>query len=176
MFVFVWSEKKKKKNFEEEEEEQRKNTKSFCLCDIIFANRHKGKEKRTNEKNAAIGGATAQVYTATANGNYAVVLTENGCTDTSACVNVVISSIGSMNMQEVVKVYPNPTSGLLNIDFGATQYEATVQIYDARGVAVQRFEISNTAVGQVQLPTVSGMYMIVVRTAEGMARFSVVRE
>ena len=39
MFVFVWSEKKKKKkNFEEEEE--RKNTKSFFLCDIIFANRH----------------------------------------------------------------------------------------------------------------------------------------
>ena len=50
----MWSEKKKRKNFEEEEEE-RKN-KSFCLCDIIFANRHKGKEKRTNEKNAAIGG------------------------------------------------------------------------------------------------------------------------
>ena len=45
-----------------EEEEQRKNTKSFFLCDIIFANRHKGKEKRTNEKNAAIGGANGNSH------------------------------------------------------------------------------------------------------------------
>ncbi|HHZ65695.1 MAG TPA: hypothetical protein EYN51_09415, partial [Flavobacteriales bacterium] len=40
----------------------------------------------------AITGATNQEYTATANGNYAVIVTNNGCSDTSACYTV--SAVG----------------------------------------------------------------------------------
>ena len=39
-----------------------------------------------------ISGATAQNYTAIDNGNYAVVVNENGCIDTSACTAILISS------------------------------------------------------------------------------------
>jgi hypothetical protein len=66
----------------------------------------------------AISGATNQSYTATTNGSYAVVVSKNGCTDTSACQminNVGITIVGFGN----ISIYPNPTNGLFTIDMGS---------------------------------------------------------
>ncbi len=69
--------------------------------------------------NAVIAGATSVSYTATANGNYAVIVTENGCTDTSACAPIVTVGIDDLVASDFIKIYPNPTSGILNIDLKA---------------------------------------------------------
>lgn len=39
-----------------------------------------------------LNGETNQVFTAASNGNYAVIVTENGCTDTSSCI--VVNQVG----------------------------------------------------------------------------------
>ncbi len=71
----------------------------------------------------AISGATNQSYTATTNGSYAVVVSKNGCTDTSACQminNVGIQTIDFGN----ISIYPNPTTGMFTIDMG--DYDETI--------------------------------------------------
>ncbi len=60
-----------------------------------------------------IAGAAAQSYTATANGSYAVIVTKNGCVDTSSCVP--ISGIGITQITKNASstlVYPNPSHGI----------------------------------------------------------------
>lgn len=58
-----------------------------------------------------IAGETAQTYTPTVTGNYAVILTENGCSDTSDCQAVTIAGIEGLTLSSIYKVFPNPTKG-----------------------------------------------------------------
>jgi hypothetical protein len=63
-----------------------------------------------------IPGQTGQAYTATVTGNYAVIITNGICVDTSACTLVDFTGIDELN-SNAITVYPNPTSGTFNIDF-----------------------------------------------------------
>ena len=82
--------------------------------------------------NSLISGATSQSYTASVDGDYAVIVSNNGCTDTSACYNVLASSAKSDFGKDFV-VYPNPTSENVNIDLGSTHRLLTVSITDLNG-------------------------------------------
>jgi hypothetical protein len=68
-----------------------------------------------DNSNLPIGGATNQSYTATSNGNYAVIITMGSCSDTSACT--LINGIGIEDQNDIVpiQVYPNPSSGTFMI-------------------------------------------------------------
>ncbi|MCR9173903.1 MAG: M12 family metallo-peptidase [bacterium] len=84
--------------------------------------------------NAPISGATSQQYTATANGNYAVIVTDNNCSDTSACVT--INTIGTDEFYAAVfAIYPNPTDGELTVDIAELDAQRYT-LYDASGRVV----------------------------------------
>jgi hypothetical protein len=65
--------------------------------------------------NTSIAGATSQSFTPDVNGNYAVVVTQGGCADTSACE--AISTL-SLNQQSIsgFKLYPNPNNGQFTVE------------------------------------------------------------
>ncbi len=65
------------------------------------------------DTNTPITNATNQTYTATVTGNYAVIVSNNSCVDTSVCTNIVVHSIDKNKTQEIT-VYPNPTSSQIN--------------------------------------------------------------
>ena len=48
---------------------------------------------RCDDGNTPMEGETQQTFTATAEGNYAVIVTQNGCIDTSACLSVDITGL-----------------------------------------------------------------------------------
>jgi len=67
-----------------------------------------------NNSYSPISGATSQTYVATSNGSYAVLVSNNGCSDTSACY--VVSSVGYDEMENFeLLIYPNPVKDQLNI-------------------------------------------------------------
>ena len=69
-----------------------------------------------NNNNTAISGATNQSYTATSNGNYAVVVTNtNGCSDTSTCISITTVGIDENDFQNSISISPNPVKDFLNI-------------------------------------------------------------
>lgn len=101
--------------------------------------------------NSVISGATSQSYTATANGSYAVVVTKNSCSDTSLCYSV--NSLGiaeTLNPSGInVSVYPNPSSGIYNIQFPAelsTAKNVSVAVYNLLGELVFYSSTKNTAI------------------------------
>lgn len=87
-----------------------------------------------NNNNDTISGATGQSFTATANGDYAVVITENGCVDTSSCVNVIVTSL-HQSSQEKIQLYPNPNNGIFTLDLG-TEKATAIRIYNMQGQEV----------------------------------------
>ena len=107
--------------------------------------------------NQAITGATNQTYTATVDGDYAVIITYNGCTDTSACVTVENVSL-TENPSFTFKLYPNPAISNLTIEASSTI--ETIEMLDLSGKLIQS-ETANTNTYIFNVETLSrGMYMV----------------
>jgi uncharacterized delta-60 repeat protein len=72
-----------------------------------------------NNGNADINGETSQSFAPAISGSYAVRITANGCTEVSACQP--FSTVGLQELTNVaIKVYPNPTNTILNIDISTS--------------------------------------------------------
>lgn len=67
---------------------------------------------------APINGATSQSLTPAVNGNYAVIVTQNGCVDTSDCVSIQNVAIGNM-FERSLNLFPNPSKGSITLTFAA---------------------------------------------------------
>lgn len=89
-----------------------------------------------NNGNAIIPGETAQSITATASGNYAVTVTQNGCTVTSACVNITVTGIEQMANSNLISVYPNPTTNKVVLNFNGTKNIQKITLLDVQGKIV----------------------------------------
>jgi hypothetical protein len=61
---------------------------------------------------SAVAGATQSFFVPSSNGDYAVIVTANGCSLWSQCVSV--QGIG-ISEQTLVRLHPNPTSGILQV-------------------------------------------------------------
>jgi len=64
---------------------------------------------------AIIPGETSQNFIATANGNYAVLITQGICSDTSACIQIISTGIAPL-LTDGILFYPNPISNELTIE------------------------------------------------------------
>lgn len=94
---------------------------------------------------AAIAGQTNQLFTASVNGNYAVVINNGSCVDTSACV--FIFSVGVNPLAEEmgeVSIYPNPFTEQTTIGFNEVQTNTTIKITDVLGKEVKFFVLNGT--------------------------------
>ncbi len=118
-----------------------------------------------NNGNIAISGETNQSFAATANGNYAVIVTKNGCSDTSACVAVTTVGIrDNGNSSLIVSLYPNPNTGEFTIHLKET---STVVITDALGRVVMNV-ILNSGAQKINLSKEEqGVYFVKVSSKNG---------
>ena len=83
--------------------------------------------------NILIPGAVEQSYFPTKSGSYAVILTRNGCVDTSACVELVLVSSHEPTSLSGIRLYPNPTQGDILIDLGALRSYVQMEVTDVYG-------------------------------------------
>jgi hypothetical protein len=89
-----------------------------------------------NNSNAPIAGETAQTFTATSSGSYAVEVTFNGCTATSTCETITVTGIEQASAT-AVSVYPNPTTGMVNINLGSNNSNVEYSITTIEGRVVE---------------------------------------
>lgn len=66
--------------------------------------------------NTPIINATNRLFTPLANGNYALEITNGTCTIVSDCISVVGLMDAKLNVDLEINVFPNPTTGILNIE------------------------------------------------------------
>ena len=126
---------------------------------------------------AVIAGENNQSFTATANGNYAVEVTQNSCTDTSACVNVSNMGIVKNDFGNQLVVYPNPNTGNFAVDLGKIYENTKILITDLSGKLVY-----STTLTQAQTITISiekvpaGVYLVSINSGEKKAIIKLIKE
>lgn len=124
-----------------------------------------------NNGNLPIPGATDSAYTAISNGNYAVIITQNSCSDTSDCYSIL--SVGTnnvvFNLSNTI-LFPNPSAtGLFTIDtYNATLSE--IRVYNMIGKEVYsklltQSKNGNQTLDLSELP--SGSYFAAFKSSEG---------
>ena len=102
-----------------------------------------------------IADATNDTLVASANGSYAVIVTNaNGCSDTSDCM--IVDQVGIYFPESaVIGLYPNPTNGMVTLEIPA-QEGATAFVYDAQGKLIltvanakngEQFDLSKLSTG-----------------------------
>lgn len=125
---------------------------------------------------APLSGETNASYTATANGNYAVQVTENGCTDTSACVAITTVGVEDVWMESFT-LYPNPTHSGVTLRFHDLPAVGTLFVRDASGRVLRSFQPDATSEMYLDLPYPGGVYFIGLSGGEhGNAVVRVVKE
>lgn len=119
-----------------------------------------------------IAGETNQSYTATAIGNYAVIVTSTTCgSDTSACVLAGSGGIDENTLLNGVEIYPNPSNGEFTIAVAGLLNEALeITVTDLNGKVVAR-ETRAAQNGDVnvdfRLTAVEpGVYMVTIAAGE----------
>jgi hypothetical protein len=88
-----------------------------------------------NNGNSPIPGATSPAFTPTANGSYALIITEKGCSDTSKCYAVRTLSIPEVEPIRF-RIYPNPGNGAFTISCSHPHNYIDIQISDATGQVI----------------------------------------
>lgn len=114
-----------------------------------------------DNSNQPISGATSQNFTPTVTGNYAVVVTENGCSETSACENIIITGINDMNANNNISFYPNPVNDIFTVSSSNDLSGTVVKIIAITGqTLVEKTIISgNTATFDMSVYA-TGLYFV----------------
>jgi YVTN family beta-propeller protein len=125
-----------------------------------------------NNALAPIAGETSQSYTATANGNYAVAITQGACTDTSSCVQIL--SIGISSIQwEGIFIYPNPATNNITIE---SPQLAVIEITNIQGQLIKTLAANSHKTSIDISAYSSGVYFVKVKTEKGIMVKKFVKE
>ncbi|MEI6489965.1 MAG: T9SS type A sorting domain-containing protein, partial [Bacteroidota bacterium] len=123
---------------------------------------------------APILNATNQSYTATANGDYAVIITNGTCLDTSACYTIYTVGFNQIGSNEELIISPNPATNQFTIENSQLKINS-IHIYNVLGsVVLERIANSQKA---IDISTwKAGVYFVEVETEKGIVRKKLVKE
>lgn len=128
-----------------------------------------------------IAGANSQSYTPTANGLYLVIVSQNGCTDTSSCYPILNTAIPEIAFNKGIVIFPNPSNGNIRILYLLPKNQKGIfEIFDVTGKKVFSFNLPQLSTMQsFSLPYLSnGVYNCVITSAGERVskKFAVIRE
>ncbi len=129
-----------------------------------------------NNNFAHVPGATQQVFVPSVNGLYAVIVTKDGCSDTSVCVPVTTVGLSEGGTLPGARIYPNPLTDESILDLGRTCHEVNISVFGIDGRKMS--ELNMADIREMKLhpgdfPT--GVYMVKVSTEAGGMMLKMIR-
>jgi hypothetical protein len=123
--------------------------------------------------NAIIAGETNQSFLPAANGDYAVIVTQGFCTDTSACISVLSVETNAL-VSKNISVLPNPASGVIVITGCTTG--SVVSITDAQGRVIVCFTTQDSSAALDITSYAAGMYFVDIISGDEVIRKKIIKE
>jgi len=112
-----------------------------------------------DNNNEPISGATQQSFTPEVDGNYAVIISRDNCSEISACTNVSVVGIDP-DFQSQLKYYPNPSEGRVELELGSLYQELKISMLNALGQKLSTKKYSGQSSLTLHLPEPKGMYFV----------------
>jgi hypothetical protein len=126
-----------------------------------------------DQGNSIIAGANTQSFTPTANGHFAVILSNGICTDTSACVEITHVDIQSVNDKMGYRIFPNPTNGMFQV---VLESEAILKVMNSLGELVI---FKKGAIGKNEIDITSqpnGIYQLHIDTTNSNYTYKILKQ
>jgi uncharacterized delta-60 repeat protein len=115
-----------------------------------------------------IPGATSNRFAPVKSGSYALVLTQNNCTDTTRCHYIEIGgSYAGKKAGVLFKVFPNPSDGIINIDLDGFYESVILTIKDLSGAVIHSDLYKETNKIRMPFNAAPGMYFIELTADDG---------
>lgn len=114
-----------------------------------------------------IQGEVNQDFLATANGSYAVIITQNGCIDTSLCYSVYNVGRNEHIYSNDFYIFPNPSSNTLIVSFGSIITKGCIIVSNTLGESIYVQNIFNESKKEINVKNISsGIYFLKVFNEE----------
>lgn len=109
-------------------------------------------------------GATNQSFTPSVNGHYAIIINYNWCTDTSDCFVVNNVDLEEGNSLGELTVFPNPSSGKIQIQFPQSIADLKVSQFNTLGKKMYQVKYPGQSVFEFTLQGQKGIYYLEIST------------
>lgn len=109
--------------------------------------------------NTPIPGATSPTFVATVSGEYAVQVTQNGCTETSECIQVTVVGLDQFALDNQIKLFPNPNQGAFTVSW-LNEEQMTINIINALGQTMTSTHTVFGASTEMNLNLSAGVYFV----------------
>jgi len=120
-----------------------------------------------------IQGATNRIYTPTTNGQYAVTVTVNGCSEKSECITFSTLSTETFTQDEL-KLYPNPVNDILTIQTTIDSH-IDYKVYDINGKVITAGTVNDdTTIVNIK-DIASGVYFIKMNSTSKSGTYRIVK-
>lgn len=120
-----------------------------------------------------VPGATDSIYVDSTGGKYAVILEKDGCIDTSHCYSINGLGLGNNELRDL-KLYPNPTDGVVHIETSYDQVE--IHAFSVTGQKIKTNLISTPTGYKLLLPDEPGMYLVQIKAQHNLKTYSILRK
>jgi len=106
-----------------------------------------------------IVGANDSVYLPVSNGSYAAVVSNNGCVDTTRCIDI-LDLIVTRPHRALVKAYPNPFESTVQLDLPLMYDDIHIEILNARGSRVMDIQGSPLDLRVLQIEHPGALFIL----------------
>jgi len=121
-------------------------------------NVYNGKVVQWYRNGDPIPGATSQTYVADEPGDYTVaVIDTDGCRTTSGAI-LLAAGVTDLSQNNII-LYPNPSTGVWNLQIGNDWMDGTLDIFDDEGRLIYTSKIQSPR-SEIQLNVESGIYLM----------------
>ncbi len=116
---------------------------------------------------APVSEATSQSFSPETSGEYAVAVTNNGCTDTSQCYQIQTTGIATNTDGKGLDIYPNPATDQITIVQQGNLEPRTFDLQTLTGRTVQSGKLAGKGRHTIDVSDLSaGVYLLQVKTDE----------
>ena len=119
--------------------------------------------------NAPIPGETNQSFTPAITGNYAVIISNALCPETSACYMVTILGVPDTSFRKNLIAYPNPVKKSVTVELGFVHNNVNVSIYNLLGQVVAKQDFKNTNKIEMEFDAAAAVYFMKITSETGQA-------
>jgi PKD repeat protein len=124
-----------------------------------------------------VNGATSASFTPSANGSYAVIVTENGCSDTSECTAITTVGLNELSVSDLIMVSPNPSTGTFVLhDTHAALANELVTVTNLLGEIVYSTRIRGINTNIDLTTSANGVYFVSINSYLGKLVTKIVKE
>lgn len=122
-----------------------------------------------------INGAVNQSFVPSVNGNYSVIITYNGCSETSDCYSVNSLNNYQNELENKLSIYPNPTDHDITIDLGNHYENINVVLTNILGQEIMNKNYISTQRIYLQIDGTPDIYFLTINSEGKKATFKVIK-